>query len=326
MTSLSASASAASGSIDRPGILNIVNEWRTLGETALMWLNATRYPWQRAESGAGKPVMLIPGFGVGDFSLMALANFCNWLGHRARFVGIVANAGCSAPMLERLETKLDQIFDESGIPVVVIGHSLGGFYARELGHRRPEKIERVITLGAPVSHPLNCCNTALSMMADCIAALSTRWRDCLAGACSCGPAMAADRMPPVPVTAIYSRSDGFVDWKGCISDSESATLDHVEVAGSHLGMALSPEVFRIIAERLAWPRERPAKEAASNHPLRLVPRTSALRQINPGDQTPGLQFAAAVERAGQSSRVTVLKIAPRREPVRETGGSDPERF
>src|SRR5271156_2320735 len=97
---------------ERPGVLDIVDEWRVFAETALLWVNATRYSWQRAEHGESKPVMLIPGFGVGDLSLIPMASFCNWLGHHARFVGILANAGCPSLMVERLETKLDQIFHE----------------------------------------------------------------------------------------------------------------------------------------------------------------------------------------------------------------------
>jgi len=323
--------SAARNGSDRPGILNIVDEWRVLSEAALFWVNAARYPWQRAEHGQAKPVMLIPGFGIGDLSLIPLASFCNWLGHHARFVGIMANAGCPSVMLERLEAKLGQIYREKGAPVVVIGHSLGGLYARELGHRHPEQVERVITLGAPVSHPLNSCNTTLTVLADCIAAISSQWKECLTGSCSCGATLEMRRMPPVPVTAIYSRTDGIVDWKGCIGHSDSATLDHVEVMGSHLGMALSLDVFRIIAERLAWPREQPRNPVASAAKLRLVSRRapSASAPASSPSAAPAvnkLQLATPGKRASQSGRVAVLKVAARRQSVRKAGSSHPERL
>ena len=304
----------------------------------MFWVNAAHYPWQRAEDGQAKPVMLIPGFGIGDLSLIPLASFCNWLGHRARFVGIVANAGCPSAMLERLEAKLGQIYRENGAPVVVIGHSLGGLYGRELALRHPEQVERVITLGSPVSHPLDSCNTTLSVLADCIAAISSRWKECLMGSCSCGTTVEMHRMPPVPVTAIYSRTDGVVDWKGCIGQSDSAALDHVEVMGSHLGMALSPEVFRIIAERLAWPREQPRNAVTPTTKLRLVDRHAPTVGAGPNNLTaaeskpsataaiPNLQLAAPVERAGQGSRVAILKIAARRQTVREAGSLNPERL
>ncbi len=322
--------STVRGDSGRPGILDIVDEWRALGDAALFWINAARYSWQRAERGQAKPVMLIPGFGIGDLSLFPLASFCNWLGHRARFVGIVANAGCPNRMLKRMETKLGDIYRENGAPVVVIGHSLGGLYARELGHRHPERIERVITLGAPASHPLDSCNTTLNVLADCIAAISNRWKECLTGACSCGTTLQMHRMPPVPVTAIYSRTDGIVDWKGCIGQS-SASLDHVEVIGSHFGMTLSPEVFRIVAERLAWPRQQARDPATSAPKLRLISRRmpasyAAASRASASPAATKLQFAAPVKRAGQSGRVAVLEVASRRQSVREAGGSNPERL
>lgn len=255
---------------DSPGILNMADEWRALGEAAMLWFHAARYPWQRSETGPAKPVMLIPGFGVGDLSLVPLAAFCNWLGHRSRFVGILANAGCPRLMLERLEIKLGRIHREIGSPVVVVGHSLGGLYARELAHRHPEMVERVITLAAPINRPLNACNTTLGALAESVATIYGRWKECLTESCSCGLTMGMNRMPPVPVTAIYSRTDGIVDWRSCIDRNDSATLNHVEVMGSHIGMALSPDVFRVIAEQLAMPREKPRSATPPARNLRLV--------------------------------------------------------
>jgi hypothetical protein len=53
-----------------------------------------------------------------------------------------------------------------------------------------------------------------------------------------------------PVTAIYSRLDRVVAWEACI-DNHCSNVEHIEVATTHFGLGFSPEVFRIIAERLA---------------------------------------------------------------------------
>ena len=63
-----------------------------------------------------------------------------------------------------------------------------------------------------------------------------------------------------PVTAVYSRRDGVVAWQACI-DPQGDTVEHVEVAATHLGLGFSAEVFEVLAERLA--REDPAGEGAS---------------------------------------------------------------
>jgi hypothetical protein len=56
-----------------------------------------------------------------------------------------------------------------------------------------------------------------------------------------------------PIAAIYSRADRVVSWQACI-DHRSPDVEHVEVATTHLGLGFSPDVYRIIANRLAGTR------------------------------------------------------------------------
>ena len=55
---------------------------------------------------------------------------------------------------------------------------------------------------------------------------------------------------PVPVDAVYSRSDGVVAWRACV-DHVTPDVRHHEVGSSHLGLVASPDVFRLVAELLA---------------------------------------------------------------------------
>jgi hypothetical protein len=55
---------------------------------------------------------------------------------------------------------------------------------------------------------------------------------------------------PLPVTAIYTRTDNVVAWEACI-DPDNPHVEHVEVRTSHSGLGFNPEVFRIVARRLA---------------------------------------------------------------------------
>ena len=55
--------------------------------------------------------------------------------------------------------------------------------------------------------------------------------------------------PRVPTTSIYSRSDGVVNWKACLRPD----LNAIEVEGSHIGLALNPDVYRILAYLLPAP-------------------------------------------------------------------------
>jgi hypothetical protein len=52
----------------------------------------------------------------------------------------------------------------------------------------------------------------------------------------------------VQETAIYTRDDGIVDWRTCITKKPEVDF---EVAGTHVGMTFNPSAYIIIAERLA---------------------------------------------------------------------------
>jgi hypothetical protein len=61
--------------------------------------------------------------------------------------------------------------------------------------------------------------------------------------------------PPVPTTAIFSRSDGIVAWQCCMEDDRAHT-ENVEVPASHCGLAVNPATLYVIADRLAQPEGR----------------------------------------------------------------------
>jgi hypothetical protein len=49
-------------------------------------------------------------------------------------------------------------------------------------------------------------------------------------------------------TAIYTKHDGIVDWRYCITKNDG---DDFEVPGTHIGMAFNATAYSIVAERLA---------------------------------------------------------------------------
>ena len=63
---------------------------------------------------------------------------------------------------------------------------------------------------------------------------------------------------PVSVaeTAVYSESDGVVDWRFCKTDRPEADF---RVSGTHLGLVFNPSAYSIIAERLAQAASRATK-------------------------------------------------------------------
>jgi hypothetical protein len=88
--------------------------------------------------GDGRAVVLLPGFGGGDYTLAPLAIWLRRIGYRPAVCGFVLNADCSERALERVERRLAELHARSGRRVATIGHSRGGHFARAAAACRPE--------------------------------------------------------------------------------------------------------------------------------------------------------------------------------------------
>jgi pimeloyl-ACP methyl ester carboxylesterase len=196
-----------------------------------------------------RPVLLIPGFLAGDASLTALAGWLRRRGHRVRGSGMRINVGCAGRELTRLGAKLAE-FDR---PPIVIGQSRGGTLARALAAGRPDSVSGLVTLGSPVRDPLAVSPSVLRTVRS-FARLGDRGvrgvfsSECRDGAC-CAEVrslLEAPLDPDLPTLAVYSRSDGIVDWRACLDPDASC----VEIDGSHCGMAVNPGVYRQLEDLL----------------------------------------------------------------------------
>ncbi len=220
-------------------------------EAAFFWVHGIHHRWPHVgKDGHRKSVMLIPGFMAGDMTLAPLAGLCRWLGHKTFFTGIRSNSNCPRETMLHLERNLERISEDEG-RVVVIGQSLGGVYARELAARRPELVERVITLGSPVRLVEDSANALVITMARLVSRLRNMEEGCLTQSCSCGMMLQERHPGEVPTTAIYSKTDGVVHWESCVDRSGAKTVENLEVKASHVGMGVNTEVFKIVAARLA---------------------------------------------------------------------------
>ena len=243
----------------RPSLVNSLFEFRfPIEAAALLWSYGICQPCPRVDDSNRKTVMLIPGFMAGDLTLAPLAKFCEWLGHKTFFTGIWSNSRCPRETVIHLERNLEEIHASFG-RVVIIGHSLGGMCALELAVRRPDLIERVITLGSPVRSVEDSCHALVLAIARLISIFRGLDHGCLTPSCACIMDL-VDRHPAeVPTTAIYSRTDGVVHWESCVDRSGVTTVENIEVTGSHIGMAVNADVYRVVADRLAMP---PRKQRA----------------------------------------------------------------
>jgi triacylglycerol lipase len=205
-------------------------------------------------AGAGRGVLLIPGFLAGDGSLGTMTQWLRAAGYRTKRAGIRANVSCSEAACARLEERLECLAERTGRRVAIVGQSRGGVFAKALGARRPDLVAGVVTLGSPVMAQLAVHPVVLAQV-GVVAALGSgpvpgliSW-SCLRGEC-CSPfrqALEGPFPPEVGYVALYSRTDGIVDWRSCLDPDADAC---VEVRGSHCGMSLNAGAYREIAGAL----------------------------------------------------------------------------
>ena len=242
--------------IRRPSVLDTLGELRVPFEAAVSWLSTFNYPWHQVDRADSKIVMLIPGFMAGDATLIPLAHFLRLLGHRTVFSGITSNSRCPRDTLKDLTKRLTRAHDRFGQRIVLIGQSLGGVYARALARDNPDLVERAITLGSPIRRPRDYANHAVANIATSVAVLRGKANGCLSESCECGLRITDEAPVDVPITVVYSRTDGVVHWQSCVDRSGLKNVENVEILGSHCGMAVNVEAFRVIADRLEMRRRR----------------------------------------------------------------------
>jgi len=197
-------------------------------------------------------VIVVPGFLGTDHYLWAMNFWLRRIGYTAYMSRIGWNAECLNVLTERLGETIDKAYAETGRKVHLIGHSLGGVLSRSIAVRKADQVASVITLGSPFrgvrSHPL-VLDRADDVRKYMLRKRREEWPDCYTGYCTCAAVQAMMWQLPEDVrqTAIYTKTDGVVDWQVCVSDDSAVNF---EVKGTHVGLAFHPDVYRVIAQRL----------------------------------------------------------------------------
>lgn len=206
---------------------------------------SSHLPGPPLATGDGHPVIVYPGLGAGAWSTARLRGALNDAGFEALDWGFGQNTGPTggiADWLEQLRAAVQAVRAERGREVSLVGWSLGGIYAREIGRAAPELVRQVITLGSPFAADPDATHAA--------------WLYRMLNKAKAPPSDYSHRFTQalrVPSTSIYSKSDGVVPWQGCIQP-EARRAENIEVRGvSHLGMGSNRKVLEIVADRLAQP-------------------------------------------------------------------------
>ena len=196
--------------------------------------------------GDGHPVLVLPGFLGSDVSTSVCRRYLRQQGLHALPWLQGRNTGRESIQTGLLERFL-RVSDEHQRPMSLVGHSLGGVFARELARQFPERVRTVVTLGSPFgTHDGGSVAGIVRTTFERVAQRSV-------GELRAALPTSDPRHPPgVPSTAIFSRSDGVVHWQSCLEQDTHQT-ENIEVVGSHCGMIVNPSALVAIADRLAQP-------------------------------------------------------------------------
>jgi pimeloyl-ACP methyl ester carboxylesterase len=195
--------------------------------------------------GDGHPVMLLPPFMADDSYMAPLRWVLNAQGYSAHGWRQGSNLNRTAKIVEGLPRRLLDLHERHGNKVSLVGHSGGGNWARELARDYPFAVRQVLTLGAPFrlrpGDATQADKLASSVLRDQVPPSPSALLD-------------EESRPPlrVPVTSIYSRTDGVAPWQAGL-ESAGPLRENIEVLGSHCGLCYNPAAIFAIADRLAQP-------------------------------------------------------------------------
>jgi hypothetical protein len=212
--------------------------WMLLREGASLAARAYKSFGRLGERGpaGGEKLMVIPGFLATDRTTLGLQRALAEAGYRVTGWGMGMNAGVRPDTLDRLVARIERFGD--GRPILLVGWSLGGIYAREVAKLRPDLVFKVVTLASPFSGNPRDNNV---------------WRlyELVAGHPVDAPPIETDLRikPPVPTLAIWSRRDGIVA-PACSCGEESESDRRVELDCSHMGFAVSSAAYPKIVEAI----------------------------------------------------------------------------
>ena len=185
-----------------------------------------------------QPVMLLPGFGSHPRRMRPLLDGLRAAGHSVEEWGLGFNLGPTPENFRFLLRRVTALAQVYGKPITLVGWSLGGLYAREIAHRQPQHVARVVTMGTPFSGDRRANNA---------------WRayQVVTGHSVEAPPVECEMTgkPPVPTVALWSPRDGVVHPRSAAGWPDERDRA-VALRCTHLGFAADPSVIAEVLRQL----------------------------------------------------------------------------
>ncbi|NBX66788.1 MAG: alpha/beta fold hydrolase [Proteobacteria bacterium] len=219
-------------------------------------------------SGKGEPVLVLPGLGAHDVTTYVLRQYLSIKGYKPYGWDYGVNLGPRKDVIHHITELLHTTYGRHRQKISLIGHSMGGLYARALAKTYPDLVARVITLGSPFGLYANPEATVgvVRWLFEALNPDSGTAHD---------PVLLKNMLvpPDMPTTSIFSKKDGVVHWTACLNPATEQS-ENIEILykASHCGLVMHPVVMALIAERLAMPTQgwRPFQASSMPYVLPFV--------------------------------------------------------
>lgn len=190
----------------------------------------------------GQPVLVFPGMMSRDQSTSLLRRTFDAHGYHSYSSGMGFLKGITPEGFANAEQRLNEVIAQEGRPPVLLGWSLGGFYARVLAQRHPQQAAMVVTMGTPFSGNRRANNA---------------WRlyNALNDHTVDAPSLPDDPSikPPVHTVALWSRKDGVIAPE-CARGLDGERDVAIEVPYRHFALGSDRraigDTVRVITEQL----------------------------------------------------------------------------
>lgn len=226
--------------IPAPPLYNIILETRSIIEwSSMFWL----YPFiPKHKTKKSKPVLLMPPYLGNDTSTKFVRKYLNSVGFKTYKWDLGVNM-INSKSIPKLTEKLEEIYNRHQEKISLVGWSGGGIFAKIIANRHPDKVEQLITIGSPV-WGLKNLKTPVIKSLEFLRGKNLRERNMKF-------INELEDIPNVPITCIYTKTDGLIPWKNCMeAETYRKNIKNIEVFGSHCGMGANATVLLTVANAL----------------------------------------------------------------------------
>lgn len=229
-----------------PPLRHLLLEGRTVIEWAGSYFMYPLIP--QREEGYGRPVLIFPPFLLNDLSTTYIRKYLNDQNFEAYKWDMGVNF-IRDSYLPKLEDKLREIYEAHEQKVSLVGWSAGGIFARVLANLYPEMVEQIVTIATPF-RGIRKGGTNADLFFEMLNGKKKSEVDE-------EMLKLIEKTPKMPITCLYSTTDGIVPWQYCYEKKKRANIRNVEVFGSHGGLGANPAVLIYLAKILGQTKVSP---------------------------------------------------------------------